>query len=345
MSLVVDIEKRIGTFWLRAAFEMDEETVALLGASGHGKSMTLKCIAGIERPDRGRIVLDGTVLFDAEARIDLPPQARRVGLLFQSGALFPHMSVRHNVLCGLHRERDARRREEALAEALAMLQLTELADRRPHQLSGGQAQRVALARVLVGRPRLLMLDEPSSSLDAHLRAQLWMRLRELLHGHGTILVTHDRDEAYQLCGRIAAIHEGRLLGLKDARAFFDDPGTVPAAVLSGCENVAPARKTGEHEVDVPSWGVRLHTARPVRDDLVAVGVRAHHFGPGIEPNRHDVLIVSEMGRPFDRTFAFRFVGRPHESEPLWWTTPKGEGMASPSALGVAPEDVLLLYEA
>ena len=136
MALEVDIEKRLGDFHLRAAFSCDKEWLGILGASGSGKSMTLKCIAGIERPDRGRITLDGRVLFDSEKRIDLPPQKRRVGYLFQHYALFPGMTVRQNILCGLRAEKDRRKREEQADQMLELLQIRDIASLLPDALSG-----------------------------------------------------------------------------------------------------------------------------------------------------------------------------------------------------------------
>ena len=167
MSLSVDIEKKVGAFHLRCAFEAENETMALLGASGCGKSMTLRCIAGILRPDRGKIVLNGRTLFDSEKHIDLPPQERRVGYLFQQYALFPHMTVEKNILAGT-REGTRTERRDAVQKIMRTLGLEELAKRLPGQLSGGQQQRAALARILVGKPELLLLDEPFSALDEHI---------------------------------------------------------------------------------------------------------------------------------------------------------------------------------
>ena len=169
MSLYVDIEKDLGSFCLKAKFEAGDESIALLGASGCGKSMTLKCIAGIETPDRGRIVVDDVVLFDSEKKINLTPQQRRTGLLFQNYALFPNMTVYKNICAGARRERDSQKRNRMIQSIMENFGLTELADRYPHQLSGGQQQRVALARILVSSPRILLLDEPFSALDSHLR--------------------------------------------------------------------------------------------------------------------------------------------------------------------------------
>jgi len=347
VSLLVDIEKRLGDFRLRASFETDGGVLGLLGASGCGKSMTLKCIAGIETPDAGRIVLDGVTLFDSERRVNLPPQRRRVGYLFQSGALFPNMTVRQNILCGLRGERDRARRETLLREAMALMQIADVADHRPAQLSGGQAQRAALARIWVSRPRLLMLDEPFSALDAHLRMQLQWQMRALLgaFGRDVLLVTHSRDEAYHLCGRIAVMDAGQVLTLKETKALFADPGSVQAARLTGCKNIAPAVRAGEFEVDVPEWGVRLRTAQPVGDGLVAVGIRAHYFGARAAQNRYPVVCEDAMEEPFEWLIAFRYAGQMPESRPLWWRIPKDRRPADfPRELGVAAANVLLLYK-
>ena len=186
MSLIVDITRRLGSFTLDAQFEAENGVTCLLGASGCGKSFTLKCIAGIERPDRGHIELDGAVLFDSEKHINLPPQKRQVGYLFQNYALFPNMTVRQNILC---------------------------------QLSGGQQQRTALARILVSEPRLLMLDEPFSALDAHLRDSLKIELRDMLQTYGreVLMVTHSREEAYNMSRKIAVMDRGKLLCMKDTK--------------------------------------------------------------------------------------------------------------------------------
>ena len=167
MSLFVDIEKDYGGFHLCSRFETNGGITGLLGASGCGKSQTLRCIAGVQTQDKGRIVLDGVTLYDSEQHINLTPQQRGVGYLFQSYALFPNMTVRANILTGLRREKDAAKKQAALEHAIHLLKLEGLEDRRPAQLSGGQAQRVALARMLVSRPKALLLDElPCDDWDA-----------------------------------------------------------------------------------------------------------------------------------------------------------------------------------
>lgn len=345
MSLFVEIRKRLGDFVLDARFETDDPVTGLLGASGCGKSMTLKCIAGVETPDEGRIVLDGETLFDSARGINLPPQKRGVGYLFQHYALFPHMTVEKNILCGLHGEKDKAVRQQRLREMIAMLQLEGLEKHRPAELSGGQAQRVALARMLVSRPRLLLLDEPFSALDSHLRDQLQPQLLSLLRSYGrqAVMVTHSRDEAYHLCSRLCVMDGGRILRAGGTKEVFADPGSEPAARLTGCKNIARAFKAGEYEVDVPEWGVRLTAAKPVPDNIRAVGLRAHYFHPRAAANRFAVRLESELEEPFEWILLFRYEGQDAASPALWWRMPKDKKpSAMPEALGIAPENVLLL---
>ena len=347
MALEADIEKTAGDFHLRVSFCSDGEFLGILGPSGSGKSMTLKCIAGIEKPDRGRIVLDGNILYDSEKGINLPPQKRHVGYLFQTYALFPNMTVKQNIMCGLHDEKDRQKKEHLVREMLRLLQLESTASLRPHQLSGGQAQRAALGRILVNRPDLLMLDEPFSALDAHLRLKLQMELKSLLNGYGRgiLMVTHDRDEAFRMCSRIGVMDSGRLLSVRKTKELFADPGTVAAASLTGCKNIAAARKTGEREVFVPEWNIRLNTAIPVKDSLKAVGLRAHYFHPETPANSYPVMVVREMEEPFERVAEFRYAGQTPGSPAVWWRYSKeSRPPRHPDRLGIAPANILLLYD-
>ena len=347
MSLNVDIRKDFGNFKLDVTFTAKNGITSLLGASGCGKSMTLKCIAGIEKPDEGRIELDGDVLFDSERGINLPPQQRKVGYLFQSYALFPNMTVRQNILCGLCKEHDRQVKEKRLQEMLRLLQLDGLEKHRPSQLSGGQQQRVALARILVSDPHMLLLDEPFSALDSHLRDSLKIELRDLLVSYGkeVLMVTHDRNEAYNMSSMIAVMDRGRLLTVKTCKDLFADPGSVPAAILTGCKNIAYAVKVSEFEADVPSWGIRFTTSQPLRDDLKAIGIRAHYFNPNSPQNRFPVRFIEEMEEPFETTLQFRYAGQSESSEPIWWRLTKDKKPSVfPEEIGIAPANILPLYE-
>ena len=192
-----------------------------------------------------------------------------------------------------------------------------------------------------------MLDEPFSALDSHLRDQLQLQTKALLaqFGKPVLLVTHSRDEAYRLCGQIAVVDQGRFLVLKETKALFADPGSVQAARLTGCKNIAEARKTGDYELEVPAWGVRLRTAQPVADGVRAVGIRAHYFNSRATQNRYPVRFTGEMEEPFEVILQFRYAGQDPAAPDLWWRIPKDRRpQALPEAFGVAPANVLPLYD-
>jgi molybdate transport system ATP-binding protein len=344
--LSVNIRKKAGEFSLNVAFNAEAGVTGILGASGCGKSMTLRCIAGIDKPDEGRIALDGVTLFDSGKGINLPPQKRKVGYLFQNYALFPNMTVEKNILCGLYHEKDRAKSREALDEVTRLLKLEGLEKLKPNQLSGGQQQRAALARILVNKPKLLMLDEPFSALDSHLRDQLRIQMKRLLEWYSgaVLMVTHNRDEAYDLCGKIALMDAGSFLALKPPKELFADPGSIVGAVITGCKNITSAVKTGEYEIEAPEWGVRLTTARPVHDGLCAVGIRAHYFNPEIRRNRFPVRFTDEIEEPFEYILQFRYKNQAAAAPDIWWSIPKEMKRGKiPNELGVEPENILPLY--
>ena len=347
MSLEVNIEKKLDGFTLRAAFTAGNTSTALLGASGCGKSMTLRCIAGIVKPDRGRIVLDGRVLFDSAQHIDLPPQQRGVGLLFQNYALFPNMTVEQNILCGLKAEKDPAARRAACAEMLRAMRLETLAKRYPAQLSGGQQQRAALARILVGKPRILMLDEPFSALDSYLREEVEGEVGSLLANFaGTaLLVTHNRDEAYRLCKEMIVLNEGQVLRAGKTKEVFADPQSVAAARLTGCKNILPCTPLDSRTVRLDGWGTTLRLTLPVPVGCTAVGIRAHDFAPcaPAAPNALPVQLNSTSENPFDWNLIFT---APDGTTRLWWKVSKTNLTAAspeaPAFLGTAPQNIMPL---
>lgn len=344
--LYIDIEKNFENFSLKINFENDSDILGILGSSGCGKSMTLKCIAGIEKPDKGKIILDDKILFDSDKKINFKPQKRKVGYLFQNYALFPNMTVKQNILCGLHDEKNIKLKEKIFSDTIELLNLTQLINHKPDELSGGEAQRTALARILVNRPKILMLDEPFSALDSNLRLKLQMKIKNLLknYGRGVLLVTHDRNEAYRMCGRIAAMDNGKILTIKDTHEFFSNPESVPAAILSGCKNIAAAEKISEHKIYVPEWNITLTTKNKVKDNIKAVGIRAHYFNSESTQNRHEVIFIREMEEPFEYVIEFRFRHQNLTGEPVWWRISKDKRPAVfPKELGISEENILLLY--
>lgn len=309
MGLLVDIQKRLSEFDLRVKFQVEEagEILALLGASGCGKSMTLKCIAGIERPDRGRIVLGDRVLFDSELGINLPPQQRRVGYLFQSYALFPNMTVLENVMVGATGTTREEKRARAMRE-LASVRLGGQEGRKPSQLSGGQQQRCAIARILASDPELILLDEPFSALDGYLRWQLEMELADTLRGFpgGAVYVSHNRDEVYRMCDTVCVMDQGVSEEKMAIRELFARPQTLAAALISGCKNVSPAHRVGEGLLACDDWGVTLATSLPVSAGVTHVGIRAHYFrvcGADDVGGESRNLIPCTVERVIDSTFS------------------------------------------
>jgi molybdate transport system ATP-binding protein len=236
--LALAVRKRLPGFTLDVAWEAGDGVVALFGQSGSGKSLTLQCLAGLVRPDAGRIVLNGAVLFDADAGIDLPPQRRRLGYVFQGYALFPHLTVAENVAFGLA-GRTPRTRRQRTVEILDRLGLAGLERRYPRELSGGQQQRVALGRALAVDPALLLLDEPLSALDAPLRRQLRDELVRVIRDFRTptVLVTHDLAEAFQLADRIVVYEQGRVVQAAPKSGLLTRPASEQVARLFGVRNI------------------------------------------------------------------------------------------------------------
>ena len=340
MSIEVNIRKDLGGFRLDAAFSAGNEVLALLGASGCGKSMTLRCIAGIERPDAGRIVVDGRVLFDSEKKIDLRPQERRVGLLFQNYALFPTMTVEQNIAAGLRKKDGAR-----VAEYIRRFRLEGLERQLPGQLSGGQQQRAALARMLITEPELLMLDEPFSALDAHLRWELEQEVMAVTRSFGgtTLLVSHNRDEVYRIASSIAVYGRGTIDRVGDKWDLFRDPETATVARLTGCKNLAAA-SWAEGRVTVPEWGLTLAAPDPGRP-VSCAGIRAHFFKGVEQPGKN--VFHYEVFSAIEDTFSVILMIRPDgaaENAALRWELSKDDYAALPAGnlACIAPEDVLLL---
>jgi len=285
-GLFVDIKKQLPGFLLEVCFSTNDQPLGLLGASGAGKSMILRCIAGIETPTSGQIVLNGRVLFDSERRINLPARTRRIGFLFQNYALFPHLTVASNIAFGSKRKNTTNR---ALIEAqLAAVQLQGLSNRYPHQLSGGQQQRVALARALFSQPEALLLDEPFSALDTHLRSQMEQQLISSLATYQgvSLFVTHNLEEAYRVCDDLLVMVRGQVKAYGDKHDIFERPTTKIIAELTGCKNFSRAVVKAEDRVEAIDWGCTLQVISPIPDLISYIGIRAHHLIFTDSPNEN-----------------------------------------------------------
>lgn len=305
MAIDMLIREKWDKFSLDICFQSQSKRIGILGASGCGKSMTLKSIAGIETPDSGHIKIDGNTLFDKETKINLKPQKRRVGYLFQNYALFPTMTVEQNIAAGLNGNKQDKHKR--VGEMLQKFGLTGLEKHYPKQLSGGQQQRTALARIMAYEPDILLLDEPFSALDLYLKDRVEQEVLQMLETYeGTvIMVSHNRDEIYRFSEELLVMDEGRIAACGKTEELFKNPQNKTAAVLTGCKNFSKISRIDDHTVDATEWGVRLKTKRKVPKDAKWIGFRAHDFVPVWGERGENMLKVqleSSARLPFEQNY-------------------------------------------
>lgn len=318
-KLQVQVRRHLENFTLDVQIDTASGAVGLLGPSGAGKSMTLRMIAGVSTPDSGQITLNGRTLFDSSAGTNLPPAHRKIGMVFQDYALFPHLTVSENVAFGLY-GRPAAARRARVEQLLSSMHILELAHRFPREISGGQRQRVALARCMAMDPDSLLLDEPFSALDPHLRRQTEEQLRETLaHFHGPIVfVTHDMEEAFRFCTDLLVLNHGNVIAQGPKQELFERPRTVAAALLTGCKNVVEAVSLGDQVIDVHAWSCRLFVSAPAPRALTHIGYRSHqfvfqnHFGA---QNTFPCWLVNTSEAPHEMTLYLRLHAAPSSGDP------------------------------
>jgi molybdate transport system permease protein len=277
-GLFVNLKKQLPGFTLDAQLEANGQPLGLLGTSGSGKSMTLRCIAGLDSPNQGRIVLNGRVLFDSQRRINIPSRQRRIGFVFQNYALFPHLTIVQNIGFGLQDLPKLERRQR-ISKYMEMMQLQGLENRYPEQISGGQQQRVALARALAIHPEALLLDEPLSALDTYLRSRIERLLSETLSTYEgvTLFVTHKLEEAYRICHNLLILSQGKIIADDTKETIFERPPSFEVAQVTECKNFSTARMIEPQKIKALDWGCTLQVVEPIPDGLTYVGIRAHHF--------------------------------------------------------------------
>jgi len=341
------IKKKWKDFSLDIAFEGSGEYLGLLGASGSGKSMTLKCIAGIERPDWGYIILNDRVLFDSEKKINLSPQQRDAGYLFQNYALFPNMTVEENIVVGIH---DKKEKEEELARQIKRFRLEGLEKRFPAQLSGGQQQRTALARMLAHKPEIILLDEPFSALDGYLKEKLQLEMLQALRDYNkdVLLVSHSRDDIYRFCQKVIAIDEGKVLQTGSLKEIFLSPKSYKTARLTGCNNITEVEKVDAYSIYAKDWDIVLRTAQPVEDGICYVGIRSHDLRiSDIEgENVFQMELLDMIESPFEFKYHIKKVAS-NARDSIWWKEYKAlesepEPAKFPCNLTIPKEKLLLL---
>ena len=317
-GLCLNIFKPLSGFGLDVGFDISPEVLGILGASGSGKSMTLRCIAGLETPSSGKIVVNGKVLFDSAQSINVPSKDRRIGFLFQNYALFPHLSVAQNIAFGLQHLSESEQKLR-VKEQLISMQMSGLENRYPQELSGGQQQRVALARAIAPSPDLLLLDEPFSALDTHLRSQLERELMQTLANYRgiTLFVSHNLEEVYRVCKNLLVLAEGKPIAFDTKENIFDRPGNFTVAQLTGCKNFSAAKPISVTVVEAIDWGCTLTVVEPIPKSLVSVGIRAHQlsFVSGCDrENTFACWIASTVETPHRVTLYLKLHSPPNHSQ-------------------------------
>jgi molybdate ABC transporter permease protein len=352
-GLQVDVERRLENFKLNVSLRTSWGAVGLLGPSGAGKSMTLRIIAGLTTPDRGRIVLNDRVLFDSDTKHNLPAAQRRIGVVFQDYALFPHLTVAENIGFGL-RQLSREERTSRVQRQLASMQIADLADRYPREMSGGQRQRAAIARCMATEPHALLLDEPFAALDPHLRRQTEEQLRRALADFRgpVVFVTHDMEEAFRFCTDLLVLDSGKVIASGPKHQLFEDPGTVAAARLTGCKNIVQAVALGSDRISVPAWNCELATSKEVDAALTHIGYRSHQIrfvDNGTGENVFPCWLVSTSEAPHEMTLYLRLHASagPGDAAQLQADVPKDQWRAlsaqpQPWNIYLVPERLLML---
>lgn len=351
MGINVDIKKKLGDFRLDVTFSSDAKRIGILGPSGCGKSMTLKSIAGIERPDRGKITIDNRVLFDSNSKTDLKPQKRNVGYMFQNYALFTTMTVAQNIAAGL--KIPGRQRNKRVAEMIALFHLKGLEKHLPGELSGGQQQRTALARIMAYSPDLILLDEPFSALDQYLKERLQHEMIRMLDGYDgqVIMVSHSRDEIYRFSEELLVMDEGTIIARGKTEDIFRAPGSRRVAEMTGCKNFSPAVRIDDYTLHVTDWGVNLKTSEIIPDGINCVGYRAHFFAPVWGDRKENCIPFRVSGSddmPFERRYYIVPDGKAN-AELICWFVQDNERRAldrrpAPDYLQMKEDAVMLLRD-
>lgn len=282
VKLSVHIKKQVSSFLLEVDFDIENEAFAVLGESGCGKSMTLKCIAGIETPDEGYIAIDDRIVFDSKQKINTTIQQRNIGFVFQNYALFPNMNVKQNISCGI---KDKRQREAIVKEMIQTYGLEECQTSYPSHLSGGQQQRTAFARAMACKPEILLLDEPFSALDKAMKQTMLNELLQALTTYNGLIiyVSHDNEEVVQIANQIAILHQGMIVERGNKQQLFQNPSTYAGAKQTGIENISRISRINASYIYAMDWGIYMHTDAIVANDHTHIGISSTSIIGSDEP--------------------------------------------------------------
>lgn len=293
--LKVNIRKKLNKYTLDVDFETDNEVMGLLGMSGSGKSMTLKCIAGIVRPDEGEIILNDRILFDSKKKINLTPQERKIGFLFQDYALFPNMTVGENVLTGIEETENSGAEVDRILNELNLLSKKNLY---PRQISGGEKQRTALARIFVTKPEIMLLDEPFAALDEFNRWKMEFELNKALNKYvkSAILVSHNKDEVYRLTSNVCVLHEGKGERKRPTMDLFENPKTYASSILSGLKNFSKYERLADDRIYAQAWWTELliYGVVPSPNGLISVSLTKLGLYKNLPDSQLENVIVTKI---------------------------------------------------
>ncbi|MFA9560647.1 sulfate/molybdate ABC transporter ATP-binding protein [Evansella sp. AB-rgal1] len=280
--LKVDIKKKLKHFQLDTKFEVGTGITGIIGPSGCGKSVTLQCLAGLLSPEYGEILLNNAPLYHSQHRINVKSRNRKIGYVFQNYALFPHLTVEKNIEYGLKGKTNVEKKQK-VSNMVKKVQLSGYENFYPNQLSGGQQQRVALARTLVTEPDLLLLDEPFSALDHHVKHILEQELLNILKENYSgivLLVTHNMEEAYRLCDHLILYDQGQIIQSGSKDAVFRKPENISAAKIIGCKNIIPVNSISEVEdhIKCDIYGLTVKVGRqPISNNTTHVGIYSENI--------------------------------------------------------------------
>ena len=353
MELEAEFSKTCGNFQLDIDLRTRADRVGILGASGAGKSMTLKMLAGIMTPDRGRLRYNGRDLLDTGRRINIKPQKRKIGYMLQNYALFPSMTVEGNIGAGISGKTGDR--EKIIRQMVERFHLKGLEGQLPSELSGGQQQRVAMARILASSPDMILLDEPFSALDVHLRDRMQRELLNQLEDYPgmVFMVSHNRDEIYRFSREILIMDQGRIICQGSREKVFKRPATKKAAAMTGCKNFSRAVRINDHSLRAENWGLTIRTRKRVPEHIRFIGCRAHQFLPvwgQAEDNCIPFILDRKDQLPFEENYYIRPDRPEYEPEDVisWfvqrdlWDTLSKRGL--PDYLKIREEDILYFSE-
>ena len=341
--LELNIKKKLNNFTLDIECKLESNRIGILGGSGAGKSMILKMLAGIEKPDKGYIKLDDKILFDSEKKTDIKPKDRNIGYCFQNYALFPNLTVYENIVIGLSKPKRA-----DTDKFLEKFELTKIKDSKPNKISGGQAARVAMARILIRKPKALLFDEAFSALDIYLRDHIQEEIAQILEDFegSAIFVSHSRDEVYRLCDSTIVIDAGKISNLGNTKDIFKNPKTKTAAILTGCKNISYIRYISDNIVEAIDWGIKFKFSNKLPEGINALGIRAHEFKPiwsEVEGNFIEFKLKSVAKLHFEDNYYLHTNG----SADITWLIQKdikekNEAKGLPNFLQIDEENILLL---